>query len=80
MNEKTKQALAIVAAVVAVGVAAFMGVQALGTPGGDGTQVVGELPMGEGGGRDSERGEQTGTGAPQADPISGMPAEAAAGN
>ncbi|MCA0362173.1 MAG: hypothetical protein LCH41_14105 [Armatimonadetes bacterium] len=77
MNEKTKQALAIVAAIVAVGVAAFMGVQALGTPGGDGTVVVGELPMGEGGGRDAEAGA---SGAPAADPVSGMPADKAAGN
>lgn len=71
MDEKTKQGLIIALAVVAVGFAAFMGFQTL-KPESAKVNVVGELDMGTGGGRDTERGANREDNAADA---AGMPAD-----
>jgi hypothetical protein len=60
MSEKTKLGLLIAVVVAVVAVAVYSGVNSLGGPR---EEVVGELDMGPGGGRDAERGgsEITGT-------------------
>lgn len=80
MNEKTKQALVIALAVVAVIGAVVIGVTS-GAVGEPKEKVVGTLPMPEGGGRNSEASAGKAPAAPPAgqeaiaDEASGMPAD-----
>jgi hypothetical protein len=78
VEDNTKRVLLICVAVIAVGFAVYMGTRSVSGPK---EEVVGELPMAEGGGRDAERGtSSTGvatdpvTGEEVADVASGMPA------
>ena len=73
MEDQTKRVLLICAAVVAVGFAVYMGTRSVSGPK---VEVVGELAMPEGGGRDAERGPTDPvTGKEVADVASGMPAD-----
>lgn len=85
MSDSAKRILLIAVVVVAVGVAIYSGTRSMSAPKED---VVGTLPMPEGGGRDAEKGPQpntpTGgmtpgtdaaTGEAVADQASGMPAD-----
>lgn len=65
MTDNQKKVLIIVVAVLALGAAGF---SAFNSIGGEKEQIVGTLPMPEGGGRDAEKGR----GAPD---LSGMPSE-----
>ena len=81
MDDKTKQILLGVVVLVALGYAVFAGIGAF-QPEEAKVNIVGELPMPEGGGRDSERGASgpVAPGAGQeavADQASGMPADMA---
>ena len=67
MTDNQKKVLIIVVAILAVGAAGF---SAFNSMGGEKEQIVGTLPMPEGGGRDAEKGK----GAPD---LSGMPPEMA---
>jgi|GEM_PF-2347700 flagellar basal body-associated protein FliL len=74
MDDSTKKIILIVVVIVAVIAAGFSAFTALSGPK---EEVVGELPMPAGGGRDAEAG--AGAGAPNQQPAaadpSGMPAE-----
>jgi len=79
MEDQTKRVLLICVAVVAVGFAIYMGTRSLSGPR---VEVVDEMEMPEGGGRDAERGAPPSGGATDpvtgkevADVASGMPAD-----
>ena len=79
MTEELKKTLAIVGAVVAVGIAVFVGMQSMGGTGVPKENVVGTIDMGTGGGREAEAGA-AGAPVPVNDPNapadpSGMPAD-----
>jgi hypothetical protein len=73
MTEGQKRVLVIVVAVLAVGAAGYSVFNSMTS---EKEQIVGTLPMPEGGGRDAEAGKASGSAAPAADP-SGMPPEMA---
>lgn len=68
MTDNQKRILVIVVAAVAVG---FAGFSAFNSMSGDKEEIVGTLPMPEGGGRDAEKGKAA------APDLSGMPPELA---
>ncbi|MEJ5170056.1 MAG: hypothetical protein WHU10_03625 [Fimbriimonadales bacterium] len=72
MDENTKKIILIVVVVVAVIAAGISAFTALSGPK---EEVVGELPMPAGGGRDAEAGAGAQTQQPAGEDPSGMPAE-----
>ncbi|HJP84319.1 MAG TPA: hypothetical protein VJ835_12535 [Fimbriimonadaceae bacterium] len=73
MSESQKKLILIVVVVLAVGAAAF---SAFNFASGPKEEIVGTLPMAEGGGRDAERGKSTTVPADPSQAVdpSGMPA------
>lgn len=76
MTEEAKKILAIVGAVIAVGIAVFVGMKSMGGAGVPKENVVGTIDMGAGGGREAEGGPPAG-GTPGTPPLATDPNAAA---